>query len=614
MENETKWFNQTLLTFKDETYSNSYLRLTIASSTNDYLLFNPPFLSLSISNQYSKNIMIKIHEAEDLVTSITEALEKNISELNKRYQKNISLVISFFVEDSTKLVKLQLISSPTDATEIILPFPFFMSFTKRIKHFIEKYDELCYNLLLRTTKQEYYDLIKQLPSLIKNLPAQIISEPNEEKNQDNLPVREFENFIDSKISEIEIDVPNLDLKSTVAHESLLFNFFEKDLTNIETKTSAYSVSHPSIIVALNELSEFVGADFFNKVSDDERASLVYLSELFKEVYLKDYILNEKPIPSRIPILCLEKYSQDQTFNDISKDLLVIISFLRQLSQRLSAKSANSSENRSMLYMYTRCFYDPLCFSYISSMTRDELVGTVKNHFQSLKEKGFFKSYDQLLLDFGCEKIEEKDVLSFCDSISNLLSNNLPSVCQLHQKLYSTNVVKLPPTNKLKEEQIINEFVPLEVLEKIGTDLKNEDNISKIKEQHNISEEIINLYLGLKKPSIIKEKRTPLQDWINRYQQDVPEKYRETTIDLAKQLQDKKFDFSKTELPLQEFDENIVKALYIWDPVNDPQMKIDRNYFSSLVVNEILTKDDILRITTENRVETNGWDILNQDIV
>jgi len=44
------------------------------------------------------------------------------------------------------------------------------------------------------------------------------------------------------------------------------------------------------------------------------------------------------------------------------------------------------------------------------------------------------------------------------------------------------------------------------------------------------------------------------------------------------------------------------------------MKIDRNYFSSLVVNEILTKDDILRITTENRVETNGWDILNQDIV
>ena len=49
---EVKWFSQTLMTHKDRHYhSDGHLRVSISTNTENYRLFSPPYLNISISNK-----------------------------------------------------------------------------------------------------------------------------------------------------------------------------------------------------------------------------------------------------------------------------------------------------------------------------------------------------------------------------------------------------------------------------------------------------------------------------------------------------------------------------------------------------------------------------------
>ena len=66
-ENETQWFSQTLLTYKDSQYAtDGYLRLSISTNTKDFLSFNPTNLGLSISNGTTKICNMNIPEVISL--------------------------------------------------------------------------------------------------------------------------------------------------------------------------------------------------------------------------------------------------------------------------------------------------------------------------------------------------------------------------------------------------------------------------------------------------------------------------------------------------------------------------------------------------------------------
>ena len=84
----TKWFNQTLFTFKDKHYStDGYLRLSMVTNTEDFNTFNPPSLSLSISNNYQKTITLHLSSCNDLIKTFkTLSLNGDAVDIQRKFQ------------------------------------------------------------------------------------------------------------------------------------------------------------------------------------------------------------------------------------------------------------------------------------------------------------------------------------------------------------------------------------------------------------------------------------------------------------------------------------------------------------------------------------------------
>jgi len=175
---------------------------------------------------------------------------------------------------------------------------------------------------------------------------------------------------------------------------------------------------------------------------------------------------------------------------------------------------------------------------------------------------------------------------------------------LHKQLHEQASVKLPPESSLSIEQIIEEFVPLEVSVKVSTDKIDDKSLSNLKEHLNVSDEVFQLFR--QKQTKKRERIFPLLRFINNFKQDIPAKYVGDVVEHVKSLEESKFNFKESPWPLQEFDEDIVKALYVWDPESDEKMKTNYSYFASLVKNEPMSKEDILLATQQDSDTSDDW--------
>ena len=145
---DTKWFSQTLLTHKDKFYgTEGYLRISISTNTEDHKFFNPPLFNISISNNYQKSYNLNYHNASDLLNTL-RLLQKQMngdkSELQRKYQKNMTLYIQFFVEgnNNDSVVDIRLLTSETDFTKIIIPINIFTTFGKCLNYDVESYFDI----------------------------------------------------------------------------------------------------------------------------------------------------------------------------------------------------------------------------------------------------------------------------------------------------------------------------------------------------------------------------------------------------------------------------------------------------------------------------------------
>ena len=95
--------------------------------------------------------------------------------------------------------------------------------------------------------------------------------------------------------------------------------------------------------------------------------------------------------------------------------------------------------------------------------------------------------------------------------------------------------------------------------------------------------------------------------------EVPEQYRDNFMKHLTDLGDNKFDLTNTDFPIDEFGDNVIKALYLWDPENDPSIAKNYKQFYMKIEEEIMERDLILtkikssdeyKNSTENM---SGWD-------
>jgi hypothetical protein len=184
---------------------------------------------------------------------------------------------------------------------------------------------------------------------------------------------------------------------------------------------------------------------------------------------------------------------------------------------------------------------------------------------------------------------------------------------------SENSLRLTSKNTMSLEQITNEILPLEIAEKTGRDLKNDAIIEELRQKHDISDSMVKMFrTGAKRQKVKKKKDVKKTSNLERlirtqYKDEIPEQYREDFLKYILKLGDKKFDFEKCEYPIDEFGDNIVKSLYLWDPEGDPVISKNYKKFFLKVEEEIMDRNLILaKIKSEETTEfSSDWDFLSQ---
>lgn len=625
MEN-TKWFSQTILTFKDRIYgTDGFLRLSINTNTIDYSQFNPPTINITITNNFQKTCSWSLSEISDLLKSfelLVKQQDANGSEIYKKY-KDIEFYFKCFIEEKTqeRLILMQLKSSESDFTRVIIPLQIFLTFKYLLNNFKNEYFGICKELMFQTIQSESQRIIQSLPGLIKGISTQIVS--NSIQSQDiildncapeidqsvvsatEITIDALDKFLGddmknikiSELEEIKEDVKSsIEIKSNFVENILMFNLY-----NLENMFSSFMLDKKPIEMFKNDVIKRIRSnnDFtmLSDISDDDKKSLYYITKLFFAGVYEEHLENNKSLPETIPIFKYNLTKMDDENIQIAYDLFLFNIYIRTLRRRLEGKSTDVNLNKSLFHLQLRCFTDVFVFPYLDKLNHNSntLSSIILNRYKYYNTKGVFDKYKVILKDYNCTDVSEVDVSSAVnEAVEKIIGSKTMVIKEIHDKLYNLKWTKIPSKCELDLEQILNECLPLEIVEKMGKDLNDEIVIRKLKEKFKISDDIIK-YMLKNKPKVINEKQEKISN-IQRickfFENEIPKEDKDKFLDELKNYTDKKFDMKTTTFDLTMYGENIVKILYLWDPSNSV-IKTNYKEFYMMVENEIMTKDLII---------------------
>ena len=627
----TSWINQTLYQFKDTRHgSDGFLRLNLTSTTNDYSSFNAPFLMLSITNKIKKNYRIDYTHSNDLITAFKKVFSQqngNDSEVRRRATKNVDLIIKFYVNKNSneRLVRIELLSNETDYTKIIMEMNDFYSIAQCIKSFSENYFNICQDLFIKSIDAHS---IREIPEVVRNIPSYVLSN----SKKDDVPVSN-EIVKEAKKTEETIEdldkylggndlsnvfVPEIDVKHEEKNiedvESLFVSkVLDNNLFNLEKMlTNACMSKCPQLEIESNILTKLNVSDekfrLFAGASEDDIKSIIYCSQVIYAEKVFNYIMFQKSIPEHMPVFKYDpdKSKVDQKNIDLALDLLTIGMFIKCVRQRLSEKESDDQANKSLFYAQLRAFMDVFVYSFLTDIKKDMIVGMISRRFESFNNIGVFDYYKKLLKTANCTDIEKSDISSLLLELTEKGIFKAANIHKLHQVSVERTNYKLPAKSSYTLEQIIEEFIPLEIASQLGRDLNDASVIDDIKSKSKITDEILNLYLNPKKVRKTPERKIKnnILRICKHYDDEVPDEIKEEFINFIENMSDKRLDFTKFPFPIEEFGENIIKALYLWDPEKHKNYK----EFFSLIEEEAMTKNLIIaKLKKTDSDETSDWD-------
>jgi len=638
---ETKWFSQTLLNYKDKVYgTDGYLRISISTNTTDYKFFNTPLLNFSITNQYQKSCNINFQNAQDLYKTFKRILnqigQNGEIDIQRKYQKNLIIHFSFKVDSNNKerIVVIELRGGETDFTKIIVPLQVvFEGIVGCVRLFTETYMELCHKLLVQSIHGESAQTIQQLPGLIKGISSQIVAQtPAQPFKDENISpeitkeaaktqatIADLDKFLGDDMQNITIAELDKEEKKAITEVKSLFmeNVIKNDLSNFETMLANYSMSLSPILALANEIKTKIQNDIDGEnfsmlpgINDDELKSIVYLSKMFCTLSHQKHINEGTPLPFSVTVFKYNPTTYMKENIDIALDIFVINLYVRTVRRRLESKKVDITQNKALFYLQLRCLTDPLVFSFLDKIEDPKQIPSiVASRFEYYESIGIFDKYIKMLAETSVPEITKDDILAAAIESNEKIIGISPQVRIVHDKSVIENASRVESKNTYTLEQIINEIIPLEIAEKTGKDITNDAIIAELREVYPISDEILNIFHG-KKPKKEKYSSGNLVRIVNFYKDEIPEQYRDGFIKYIEEVGNNKIDFSGFEFPIEECGDNIIKALYLWDPDGDPSVTKKYKYYFAKVNNEIMERSLILtqiKTNEDPKVSGDEWD-------
>lgn len=633
------WSNVTLMTYKDSSYgTDGFLRLSLSTSTSNFKDFNQPKLNLMVSNNHSKTCQLSIVNTEDLYEASESALESlktnggfEATQIKRVIKRNVQLIFTIFMNETKTmpLVKIEILSNESDFTRTIMPLMYeFMAFVRIFKRFNHDYITISSNLLSQTFSSQFLEvpnLIKGIPSgIVSQIPAQDIDCPVSEEvikgaAETQQTINNLDSYMDMNLD--SADVPELEKASdthvTVIDSKFVKHIIENDLSKFEWILNNDSLTESPMSSFAARLSAVFGMDYKSLpgITDKEMKALTYLSKLYFSLAHQSYVNNGSPLPHATPVFKFKAKDFTDDNLELAYDLLLFGLYIRGVRRRLEGKEMDALKNCSLLHIQLRCFIDPFVFSFIDGISADKLNSIILQRYKYYKDLLVFSSYERKLKDYNCAELTENDISSMITELSEKVIGKSPYICDLHERSIPENSLRLPSENNFTLEQITNEIVPLEVAEKLGKDIKDDLVIEQIRKSYTITDEIVNFFRQTRKKTKAKkesvvQKTNNLERVVKYFLDDVPDQYKESFVKYIEDMGNVKFNFMTT-FPLDEFGDNVIKALYVWDPIDDPKVTQNYKHLLRKIETEIMEKDQILaNIKDEATTVDDGWgDIL-----
>lgn len=631
----TVWFNQHVMSHKDLEYgSQTTLEIMYSSQTTDFQSYGAPYFNIALSTTtpvyIRKIISLNYQNASDLLVAIGylfQSFSKNgfptssdMFELVKRYHRDKLLKFNFFVYgNGDKVCSITIQNSGSDFLVIHISFDLFRCVCNLVKNFVTDYYKLASNIL---TQSQTLLLSKVLESN-ENM-TKILKSLNFQNNTKEEPIppeliesvdrmNEFDNFLGKDMQNIVIpeitQTPTVIEKSKTDHGNSLVNtVLKNNLKVLENLiTSSFTAFDPietiqeRICRELDYDSNFL---LLPGISEDEMKSYKFLSKLFYLYRLHKFSLGNNNIPE-IKLLVYNPTNVDSKNISISYDLFVIFVYLRIFISKMSRREPNVHKNKIAFYTGFRCIFDMMTLSFINSLDINKVKSCILERFETYTKSGFFNEYTQLLETVSIPPISSKDFSDAADQLLVKLTDGpLKVIKDLHNELYEKGKeivgidLRIPFINNLNLEQILN-ILQIQLTFALGQfDDVKDDKVSlakKISEIVDISDgdllhQIVTMFVD-KKIDIekkTKERETNLLRACKFYISDVPVSLQKEFLEYIESITTEKYDWDK--FSIEEFKDNIVKVLYIW---NENDSKILYSDFMSKVENCVMNKDLIL---------------------
>jgi len=617
---EMKWISQTLMTYKDETYAtDGYLRISIFTTTKDYKNFNPPKFGISISNQMQRSFNLNYANASDLLKSFNHAFKnggtlfKENSQIVKQ-QETIQFIMEFTTTPSQELVvKLMIKHGETDYTVVIIPSDMFQLIANSLKYFVDKYQDICMKQYSAALQGETTELLQQLPSLVKQMPSQILTAnypdsgapPPEVVKTTELSIKDLDQFVGgSEMKNIEVKELGETKEDPVTDVDSPFvkHFIKGDLRNLETilnnTNSIEEIGHKMH----QDMKMGENINILPGITESEDISLLYVSKMLVNSIELSWTKFETPIPSSIPIMKYKAKDNVQPENiDLAYDLLLMSGYIRTVRRRLEDKIGDANENKAMFHLKFRCYLDPFCYSFLEKIDKTKLTSIIINRYKYFDKLGVFKEYKNTLKMHNCTDITDRDISSYVNEVAEKVIGKSLFILELHDNLKTQNNFRIGANSNFTKEQIINEIVPLEVSENMG----------QSPPEIEVSDEVKQFFKGKRKVEKKVEKKNHLERVVNTLQKDIPAQHREGFLQFINSYAERDFNFDGV-FPYQEFGDDLIKALYVWKPETDPRIKNSLKYYQTQIENEVMEKEYILALDekkSEPEVEIDiDWDV------
>ena len=617
------WINQLIFYHKDNQFdTDGTLELSFSSYTSDYKSFSSTNLIISITNGTSRrSFTLNYQNALDILGSfrsvINGSTSKHQKEIFKKYHHDRSLKIEFYEKESLEtLVRLFIYYNESDFGKVVISYDLFLAFANLVKYYVDNYIMIGFNISSRYINTEILEQLKGINFGIKAIPGSLSSVtgsyiknfepdiPESVLKESEDKMNELSTFMDEKLENITLPEEKqitIEQKQETRQEissKFISQVLNNDLVVLENLITSASVSSNPFKVIYDTISKNMNLSILNGILDKDMISISYISKLIYLTSLNCYTNHNIPIPSSFPIIKAKVNENGSDYIDVVFDLLLLSGYVRSVRSKLESKIGDAFENKAIFHMGLRCFTDAFVYSYLDTIDPQVIRSCILTRFKSYRDGKVFETYERLLESYNCSKTTEKDIDAFVNILISKVIGKTPFINDLHNNLYSTKNVILPSDHKFTMEQILNTLIPVEVFVKTG---------NKIEDYHSdVDQNIIDLF-NVSAEEKSEKKREPKKNnlfrFVKAFENEIPEIYKSDFLEYIEKLRDN-FDYNKYNL--NEFGENIVKAIYEWNESNKSEKYTD---FYDRCENSLMSKDLILSKSNNRTKESNGDDWL-----